>query len=114
RAVGVAAIDLVDDDEPAQLALARELHHALREGIYAARGAHDQRDRLDRFEHGERLAEEVRITRGIDEVDVGAVEIEAADGAVERVLQALLLRIKVRDRRTPCQIAAAARRAGLQ
>jgi hypothetical protein len=56
RAVRVAAVDLVDDEEPAQLAFACKLHHALREGIYSARRAHDQRDRLDRFEHRQSLA----------------------------------------------------------
>ena len=113
-AVRVAAVDLVDDDQPAQPALAREFHQALREGVDAGRGAHDHRDRLDRFEHRQRLAEKVRVAGGVDEVDVDAVAVDAADGGVERVLQALFLRIEVRHRGAAREAAAGADRAGLQ
>src|SRR5205823_1434894 len=87
-AVGVAAVDLVDDDDPAQLALARELHEALRERVDAVHGTDHDGHRLHRLEHRQRLAEEVRIAGRVDEVDVDAVEVEAADRGVERVLQA--------------------------
>ena len=104
----IAAVDLVDDDQAAQLALARELHQTLREGVQAGGRAHDDGDRLDGLEHRKRLAEKVRITRGVDEVDVSAVVVEAADRAVERVLQAPFLRVEIRDSSAAREAAAAA------
>ena len=113
-AVGVAAVDLVDDDDPAQLALARELHEALRERVDAVHGTDHDGHRLHRLEHRQRLAEEVRIAGRVDEVDVDAVEVEAADRGVERVLQAPLLRVEIRHRAAARQASAAADRARLQ
>ena len=51
RAVCVAAVDLVDHDQAAQFALARELHEALGEAVDAAGSAHHDGDRLDRLQH---------------------------------------------------------------
>ena len=61
RAVRILAVDLVDDDEAAQVALARELHETLGKGVHAARGAHHHDDRLDRLQYRERLAESMRL-----------------------------------------------------
>ena len=113
-AVGVAAVDLVDDDEPAQLALARKLHEALRERVDAVDGTDDDGDRLHRLEHRQRLAEEIRVARRVDEVDVDAVAVEAADRGVEGVLQAPLLRVEIRHRGAARQAAASTDRARLQ
>ena len=113
-AVRIAAVDLVDDDQAAQFALARKLHQPLRERIDAAHRAHHDGHRLDRLEHRQRLAEEVRVAGRVDDVDVHALVVEAADGGVERVLQALLLRIEIRHRGAALQAAARAYGAGLQ
>ncbi len=56
----VLAVDLVDDDEAAQLAVAREFHHALRDRLDAVDGADDDRGGLHRFEHAQRAPGEVR------------------------------------------------------
>ena len=40
---GIAAVDLVDDDEAAQLAIAGEVHEAVRDRIHSGGGADDDR-----------------------------------------------------------------------
>ncbi len=108
------AVDLVDYDEATQFALARELHEAMCQGVDAIDGAHDDGDRLHGFEHRQGATEEIRIAGRVDEIDVSGFEIETADGGIEGVLQALLLRIEVRDRGATLQAAFAADRARLQ
>ena len=114
RTARFAAVDLVDDYQTAQLALACELHEALRQGIHAAHGTHHHGYRLHRLEHRQGLAEKVGVAGGVDDIDVHAAVIETADGGVEGVLQALLLRIEIGNRRAPLQAAARAGGPGLQ
>src|SRR2546429_3292982 len=54
------------------------------------------------------------LFRSVDEVDVDAVEVEAADRGVEGVLQAPLLRVEIRHRGAARQAPAGADRARLR
>ncbi len=110
---GVLAVDLVHDDEAAQLAVAREFHHPLRDGLDAVDGADDDRGGLHRFEHAQRAPGEVGITRRIEQVDAALTDVEVHDGRVERMPQLLLLRVEVAHRSAALEAPAAADRAGL-
>ena len=111
---GVLAVDLVHDDQPAQLAVAREFHHALRDRLDAVDGADDDRGGFHRFEHAERAAGEVGITGRIEQVDATLADVEVDDGGVERMPQLLFLRIEVAHRRAALEASAAADCAGLR
>ena len=93
---GVAAVDLVDDHQPAEPSVARKVHQALRDSVRPARRADDDRDRFHRLQHGKRAPEEIRIPRCIQEMDACRAAIEAQHGGLERVLQLPLLRIEIR------------------
>ena len=99
----LAAVDLVDDDQPAQAARLREFHHALGHRLDAVHRAHHDHRGLDRLEGAEAAAEEVGIPRGVDDVDPPPLGLEAADRRVERVEQVFLLGIEVADRRAAGQ-----------
>ena len=74
--VDVVGIDLVDDDQPAQLARSAPRHHPRRDHFDAGAGAdHDGRS-LDGVERGDRLADEVGIAGRIDQVDARARAFE--------------------------------------
>ena len=61
--VRLAGVDLVDDDDPAQAAVAGRVHHALRHRLDAGDRAHDDGRGLDRLEDRQRAADEIRETR---------------------------------------------------
>jgi len=99
RQVDVLRVDLVDDDEAAQPALARPLHHALRDHLDAVlRVDHDGR-RLDRRQRVQRLAEEIRIAGRVDQVDVAIAVREINERARQRMLEFFFERVEVADRR---------------
>ena len=93
--------------EPAQLAVAREIHHALRHGLDAVDGADDDRGGFDRLEHAERAADEIGVARRIDEIDVAARRVEVHERRIEGVPQLLFLRIEVADGGAALEAAAA-------
>ncbi len=112
--IGVPTVDLVDDDEAAQLPLACEVHEALRDRVDGAGCAEDDRDRLDGLESGERAPQKVGISGRIDEIDVNGAVVDGADRGIEGVLQALFLRIEVGHCRSALQAALTANRACAQ
>ena len=102
----IAAVDLVDDDQPAQPAIARELHHPLRHGLDAVDGADDDRRVSDGLQHGERAAGEVGVARRVDQIDAPTLVLEVHERRIERVAQLLLLRIEIAHRRAALETAA--------
>ena len=100
--VEVVLVDLVDDDQPAQVAGARRLHHPPRHQLDAGAGADHHHHGLDSVERAERLADEVRIARRVDQVNAHRVatgRVIAVDHAgAQRVQRSLLQRIEVADR----------------
>ena len=97
----LAAIDLVDDHDAAQLAFLREFHHPLGDRFDARDGADHDADGLDGFENAERSTDEVRKTRRVDQIDARIARLERADRCVEGMLELLFLRIEVADTVVP-------------
>ena len=88
--VGTVVVDLVDDDDPAQVAGPGVLHHPSRAVGHAAVGIDDHGHGLDRGQRGQRGAAEVGIARCVDQVEVDAFAggggvVDAGDGGIERV-----------------------------
>jgi hypothetical protein len=103
RRVCVVVVDLVDDDDPAQVARLRVLHHAARAVFHAGIGVDDDRDGFHRGERRERRPAEIRVSGCIDQVDVdGRVvgqRIDARDRRIDRVPAFLFDRIEIGNRR---------------
>src|SRR6185312_13158380 len=114
RGFRVAAVDLVDDDEAAEPAIAGKIHQTLSDGVGSARCADDDRHGFHGFEHGESASEEIRVARGVEEMDMSRVAVEGQNGGIERMLQRLLLGVEVRDRAAPGQASLRADGARLQ
>ncbi len=100
----LARVDLVDDDDPAQAAVAGGVHHALRHRFYAGNRAHDDGRSLHRLQHRQGAADEIGETGRVDQVDMGLAGFEPADRGVDRMLQAARLRIMVRYGRAADQV----------
>ena len=95
RQVDVVGVDHVDDDEPAELALAGPLHHARRDHLEPGLGVDDDRGGLDGVERADRLADEVRESGRVDQVDARFRRIDVQDRRAQRVLPGLLQRIEI-------------------
>jgi hypothetical protein len=95
----ILAVDLVDNDQPAQAARLGEIHHALGHRLDAVHRAHHDHRSLDRLERDQAAAQEVGVPRSVDDVDAPALRLEPADRGVERVQQRLFLWIEVAHRR---------------
>ncbi len=80
---GAAPVDLVDEDQgrDAQPAQGAHQHAGLR--LDAFDGGDDQDGSVQHAEHPLHLGDEVRVTRGVDEVDGDAVEREGDDGGLD-------------------------------
>ena len=89
RQVHVVGVDAVDDHQAVEAALRRPLHEAPGHHLDAVLGVdHDGRG-LDRGERRQRMAEEVRVARRVEQVDtVLRVPLEARDRELERMLEA--------------------------
>ena len=85
-AVHVLRIDLVDDDHAVEPALLRVLHEARRHHLDAVLRVDDDRRGLDCRQRGKRVAEEVRVARGVEEVDADRLVIELRLEACDRQL----------------------------
>ncbi len=94
-------IDLVDDDEAAQLAILCDRHHALGDPLYPRLGVDDHRRRLHRRQHGYAAAQEVRKARGIEQINMLAIGIKAGDADVKGVPVLLFQGVVVTDRGAP-------------
>src|SRR5690606_24220256 len=95
--IGVDGVDLVDDDEAADAALLGRRERALRDRLQALLGVDDDGARLDGRQHGGRAAEELGISRRVEQVDVRAAMLEMTDRDVERVAEPPLLLGEIAD-----------------
>jgi len=95
--VEVVGIDLVDDDHPAQLALGGVAHHALGHQFDAGLGIDHDQCGIDPGQRGNRRTGEIRIARGVDQVDAGLFVAEIDDGGIQGVASFLLLDIEIGD-----------------
>ena len=77
--IRAARVDLVHDDQPAELALGRGRHDSLRHHLGAALRVHDDRRGLHGREHRERAADEIGITRRVEQVHLAARVVQMAD-----------------------------------
>ena len=112
RQVDAGGVDLVDDDEPVELALGRVRHHAHRDRLDAAAGVDDDGGRFHRFQRRQGLALEVGRARGVDQVDPAAAVVQVQDRRVQRMLHAPLHRVVVADGASPFQGTGCADRSG--
>ena len=69
RQIDVLGVDLVDDDEPAEAALRRPIHHPRRDHLDAGLRADDDRRGLDGIERADRLPDEIGESGRVDEMD---------------------------------------------
>ena len=107
RQVDILHVDLVDDDEAAEPALRRPIHHPRRDHLDARLRAHHHRRRLHGVERTDRLPDEIGEAGRVDQVDARVLRVEVQNRRAQRVLPRLLQRIEIADRR------AALDRAGL-
>ncbi len=78
-----AAVDLVDEHErgDAQPPQGPHQHACLR--LHALHGRHDQHRTVEHTQHPLHLGDEVRVTRGVDQVDGDVVQREGDDGRLD-------------------------------
>ena len=107
-------VDLVDDDHAVELALRGVLHHAHGHRLDAVDGADDDGRGFHRLQRRQRLADEVRRTRRVDEMHARAGMLQVHHGRVQRMLHAPFQRIEVADGAAAVQRARRGDRAGLQ
>ena len=110
----LAAVDLVDDHDAAQLAFLGEGHHPLGDRFHARDGADHHADGLDGFENAQRSTDEVRKSRRVDQVDARITRLEGADRCVQGVLELFFLRIVVAHGRAARQVPLGANRARVE
>ena len=79
RQVDIFGVDLVDDDEAAQLALGRPIHHSRRDHLESRLRAYDNRRRLHGVERADRLPDEIGEARRVDQVDPRVLGIDVHD-----------------------------------
>ena len=76
RQIDILGIDLVDDDQSAQLALGRPFHHPRRDHLDARLGVDDHRSGFDSVQRADGLADEIRKPGSVDQVYPGALDLE--------------------------------------
>src|SRR6185436_12943922 len=103
--MSVLAVDLVDDDQPAQPAVAGEFHESLADRVDGRAHADDDHGRFDGFQHRVRAAEEICVSGCVDQREVRRAGVEGTERRVDRMLKPLLLRVEVRNRRPARQAA---------
>ncbi len=95
RQIDVVAVDLVDDDDAAQPAPGGGLHHPHGHQFDAVLRVDDDRRGLHRRQRGQRLAEEIRVARRVEQVDARIAEAEMGAGELDRMPVRLLQRVVV-------------------
>jgi hypothetical protein len=95
--VHALGVDVVDNDHAALLAFAGPFLQPPGHGLDAGLGVDDDGDRVHRGQHAQCLADEVGISGGVDEVDVGAAVVEADQGGAQGVLVFLFEGVGVGD-----------------
>ena len=110
--VDALRVDLADEDHARQAALLRPVHHARAHHFDARRGVDDDRRGLYRLERRHRLAEEVGVAGGIDQVHADTVVQQVHHRGIERMLHSSLHRVEVADRRATLETAGRADHAG--
>ena len=93
--IRVGSVNLVHDDHAAQALGFGRLHELLRHRFDARHRIDDDRRGFYRRQHRKRPSLEIRIPRGVDEVDVRAVVVEMTEGGAQRVFQFPFARIEV-------------------
>ena len=111
--VDALRIDLVDDDDAVAFALRGPLHHAHRHRLDAGRCVDDDGGGLDGLQGRQRLPEEIRRTRGVDQVREDVAVFEVQQRRVEGTQGPLFQRVVVRDGTAPLDAAGCAHRPGL-
>ncbi len=95
----VAPVDLVDDDDRAQVQFERFAQHEARLRHDAFRGVDEQQDALHHLKHALDLTAEVGVAGGVDDVEL---EVPVNDGGVfgeDRDPALALERVRVHDPR---------------
>ena len=89
--VRVRRVDLVDDDEPAAVAVGGGLHHPLGEQFDPRLGADDDGGGLNRRQRPEGAAHEVGIARAVQKIDEAAAMFQVRGRCVQGVPQPFLV-----------------------
>ena len=110
--VGGLAVDMADHDEPGQLHFPGRVHRPAGHQFDAGGGVDDHHGGLHGRQHAQRPPGEIRRTRRVDQVDVGAVVLEMAKRDIGGILQALLFGAVVAHRGAAFDAAGRLDRAG--
>ncbi len=97
--VGALAVEHVHEDEAGEALVRGALPEALGVDLDAGDGVHDDHGRVDDPERGQRVGDEARVARRVDQVDLAVVKVDRGDRRVDRHLALLLVRLVVADRR---------------
>ena len=111
--IDVIGVDPIDDDEPAQLACSRPVHHPRGDHLRTRRRVDDDRCRLDCIERADRLADEVGIARRIDQMNPRTRAFQMHQRRAQRMLISLFERIEVADGAPTLDTACGLNRPGL-
>ena len=112
--VGALAVEHVDEDHARQVQLGRARPEALRGHLDAHHGVDDEDGGLAHSQRAQRVGDEARLARGVEEVDLALVPLERAQGGRDRHLARLLVGVRVRDRGPVGDAAEARHGAGLE
>ena len=85
------------DDHAADVARGGKTHHALGRQFDAGLRVDDDQRRIDGGERTDRLPGEVGVSGGIEQVDLGVLPGETANGGIERMTEFFFLRIEIAD-----------------
>ena len=95
--VGALAVEHVDEDEPRQALLVGALPEPLGVDLDPHHGVDDDDRGVGDAQRGDRVGDEARLARGVDQVDLAAVVLEGGDGGADRHLPLLLVGLVVGD-----------------
>ena len=110
--VGVLLVHAVDEDGAGDAHLAGDLPEALGLDLRTGDGVDDEQRHLGGLHAGDRVADEVGVAGGVDDVDLDAVVHDGREREVDRELALDLLGVVVEGRVTVVDGAEPLRRAG--
>ena len=96
--IEVFGVDPIDDDHPAQASLAGAPHQPARRRLDSVAGVDHDRRGFHRTHRGQGRAAEIRVARGIDELDLVAVVVDSRKRRVQRMAVLLLEGLEIRKR----------------